>query len=235
MAACEQDPVVSLVEAHVPLADRVVGRVAAAGLPRHVCRDDLRSAALLALYQAAQRFDPARGVPFEHYASRRMRGAVLDELRSTDWATRAARTRGHVIDAAAQRLSQGLGRVPSLEEVATEVGMCSEDVLHAQHDEARASVLQLEALHADHGGEMPLGSADAGPEHMVLEYERKQELDDAIERLSDRHGAVIRGYYFEERKLLDLADDFGVSDSRVCQIRAEGIKALRDVLVGADA
>jgi RNA polymerase sigma factor for flagellar operon FliA len=225
--------VVDLVEGHTSLADRVVAQVAAGGLPQHVSRDDLRSAALEALYQAARRFDPELGVPFEHYACRRMRGAVLDELRAFDWATRTTRARARQVAQATEHLSQHLGRTPGSDEVADLVGLDQREVRDSRHDVARAAVLQLDALYADHGGEMPLRADESGPEALVLDLERDRELDEAIDRLSERHGAVIRGYYLDGRKLLDLAGDFGVSESRVCQIRAEGIRALRDVLVGA--
>jgi RNA polymerase sigma factor for flagellar operon FliA len=235
MADRGADRVVDLVEGHATLADRVVGQIAAGGLPRHISREDLRSAALEALYQSARRFDPDLGVPFEHYASRRMRGAVLDELRSLDWATRTTRARARQVDQATEHLSQQLGRTPASAEVADLAGLDLREVRESRHDVARASVLQLDALYADHGGDMPLRADGSDPEAVVLDLERDRELGEAIDLLSERHGAVIRGYYLHGRRLLDLAGDFGVSESRVCQLRAEGIRALRDTLVGAGA
>jgi RNA polymerase sigma factor for flagellar operon FliA len=187
----------------------------------------------MGLVKAVEMFEPERGLKFETFATHKIRGAILDELRAGDWATRSARTRVRRVDDAAQRLSQRLGRAPLDDEVAVEVGLDVDDVHAAHDDRARAAVLQLDALFDDHGGDPPIRSEILDPEAELLCGERTRELDDAIDRLSDRHGAVIRGYYLEERKLLDLAVDFGVTESRVCQIRAEGIRALREALVGA--
>src|SRR5437879_4854891 len=224
MAACRTEvldsgAVAVLVHDHTALADRVVGTMAAAGIPRHVSRDDLRSAALLALFQAASRFDRSIGVPFEHYAARRMRGAVLDELRSCDWATRTTRQRVRQVDHAIERLSQRLGRSPDLDEVATELGLPLADVTTSHTDHTRASVLQLDALYADHDGDLPIRCDSPQPDVIVLEQERDRELGAAVDELSPRLGAVIRGYYLQGRKLRELADELGVTESRVCQMR----------------
>ena len=238
MALCgmeaEQGAVAVLVREHTDLADRVVGTMASAGIPRHVSRDDLRSAALLALFQAANRFDRSIGVPFELYAARRMRGAVLDELRSCDWATRTTRQRVRQVDQAIERLSHRLGRTPHLDEVADELGLPVEEVTTSHGDHTRASVLQLEALYADHDGDLPIRCDAPGPDVIVLEQARDEALDAAVDELPPRLGTVIRGYYLHGRKLRDLADELGVTESRVCQMRGEGVKALREVLAGAD-
>jgi RNA polymerase sigma factor FliA len=230
MAVVEVDQVALLVGEHAPLAERVVGSMASSGIPKHVPRDDLRSAAYFALFQAATRFDEELGVPFEHYAARRIRGAVLDELRSWDWATRTTRTRVRQVDLAAERLTQRLGRSPNLTELAEELGVGVGEVAASQHDDNRAAVLQLDGLYVDHHGDLPLACERPGPEVIVIDDERERLIEDAIDSLPTRHGAVIRGYYYDGRKLLDLAGDFGVTESRVCQIRAEGIKALREAL-----
>ena len=120
-AAAKAAPDRSLVEGHLTLVEQIVVQVAV-NFPRHVDRGELVQAGVLGLVEAANRFDQAKGVPFDKFASRRIRGAILDAVRSADWAPRSVRALARKADSAEQRLASKLGRMPSMDELATEVG-----------------------------------------------------------------------------------------------------------------
>src|SRR6185436_19725775 len=115
-----------LIEEHLPLVGHVVFQVAA-HFPRHVDRDELARAGALGLVEAAQRFDPRRGVPFNRFAAQRIRGAILDAVRSADWAPRSVRSLARKLEGVEQRLATELGRVPSAREMAEALGMTSDE------------------------------------------------------------------------------------------------------------
>ena len=120
-AAAKAAPDRSLVEGHLTLVEQIVVQVAV-NFPRHVDRGELVRSGVLGLVEAANRFDQAKGVPFDKFASRRIRGAILDAVRSADWAPRSVRALARKADSAEQRLASKLGRMPSMDELATEVG-----------------------------------------------------------------------------------------------------------------
>ena len=132
-----------LIESHMALVGHIV-RETMVRLPAHVHRDDLTSAGLTALVQAAQGFDAERGVPFARYAATRIRGAILDELRSIDWASRSVRRRTRDLDETRATLANSLGRVPSDAEVATAMGLTPEEIAANDEDIARAQVLSID-------------------------------------------------------------------------------------------
>ena len=115
-----------LIEEHLPLVRHIVFQVAV-HFPRHVDRDELARAGALGLVEAARRYDEARGVPFDRFAAQRIRGAILDAVRAADWAPRSVRTLARKLEAAEQRLATELGRVPSLKEMADELGITLAD------------------------------------------------------------------------------------------------------------
>ena len=132
-----------LITSHMPLVGHIV-RETMGRVPSHVSRDDLTSAGLTALVQAAQAFDAERGVPFERYAATRIRGAILDELRSVDWASRSVRRRARDLEETRTRLAGALGRTPTVAEVASASGLSVEDVAANDEDVSRAQVLSLQ-------------------------------------------------------------------------------------------
>src|SRR4051812_13655188 len=134
----------ALIVVHVPLVGHIV-RETMARVPSHVDRDDLSSAGLTALVQAAHSYDPERGVPFNRYASTRIRGAILDELRSIDWASRSVRRRARELDATRGQLATVLGRPATTTEVAQASGLSTDEVAANADDVARAQVLSLHA------------------------------------------------------------------------------------------
>ena len=135
----------ALVRAHLHLANQAVGELARR-LPSHVNRDDLSSAAMLGLAQAARSWDPDRGASFERHAATRIRGALLDELRDSDWASRSVRSRARRLQQAGEELTGRLGRVPTPAELATELGADPQAVHKLVGDVHRATVLNYESI-----------------------------------------------------------------------------------------
>lgn len=218
-----------LVRRHLPLVNYIVSEVASR-IPRHVSRDDLVSAGMAGLAQAARSFDPARGIGFQRFASARIRGALLDELRSRDWATRSVRARARDVAQTTDRLTAKLGRQPSPAEVAEAMGSSQAELQAVEADVHRALVLNFEALPAE-GGHEPAGLSNlAGPDEAVLDNERRAYLVAAVDRLPERLRRVVMGYFFEELPMADLAEELGVTDSRISQMRAEALELLRDAI-----
>jgi RNA polymerase sigma factor for flagellar operon FliA len=216
-----------LVREHLPLVQYVVSEVAHR-VPNHVSRSDLVSAGMLGLAQAARSFDPERGIAFDRFASTRIRGALLDELRGRDWASRSVRARARGLHAAQEELTNRLGRAPSPEELAKSMGVEADTVHKLVDDVHRATVLNYDSLVVEGDAESFIASDDDGPEDTLLDRERKAYLMDAVEALPERLRMVVYGYFFEERSMQDLADELGVSESRISQLRAEALLLLRD-------
>jgi RNA polymerase sigma factor FliA len=216
-----------LVRDHLPLVQYVVSEVAHR-VPSHVSRADLVSAGMLGLAQAARSFDPERGIAFDRFASTRIRGALLDELRGRDWASRSVRARARGLQAANETLTNKLGRTPTPEEVARTLDVPTETVHKLVDDVHRATVLNYDSLVLEGDAESFIAGDDAGPEDTILDRERKAYLMDAVHALPERLQRVVIGYFFEERSMQDLADELGVSESRISQLRAEALLLLKD-------
>jgi len=216
-----------LVREHLPLVQYVVSEIAHR-IPSHVSRSDLVSAGMLGLAQAARNYDPDRGIAFDRFASTRIRGALLDELRGRDWASRSVRSRARGLQAASEELMSRLGRPPTTDEVATELAVPAETVHKLVDDVHRATVLNYESLVLEGDAESFLATPDGGPEDAMVERERRAYLTDAVAALPERLRKVVIGYFFEERSMQDLADELGVSESRVSQLRAEALLLLKD-------
>jgi RNA polymerase sigma factor for flagellar operon FliA len=212
----------------MPLVGHLV-RELVARVPGHVNRDDLTSAGLAALVGAAKAFDAERGIPFARFAATRIRGALLDELRGLDWASRSVRSRARRTDAAAQELTGRLGRTPTAAELAGHLGVPVDEVESVSEDVQRAVVLSLQGFSAGAAEDL-VTERSAGPEELLLRRERIGYLHDAIEALPDRLRRVVMGYFLQERSMADIASEIGVSESRVSQLRAEALGLLRDGL-----
>jgi RNA polymerase sigma factor for flagellar operon FliA len=217
-----------LVEQNLSLVGHLV-RETLAKVPAHVNRDDLTSAAMLALVVAAQGFQAERGVPFPRYAAIRIRGALLDELRGMDWAARSVRTRAREADAVRIQLTGALRRSPRQDEVATALGISTVELSALDGDVARAHTLSLQGFTPDTG---PAAVPDQGngPEALLVLREQLGYLHDAIELLPERLRFVITAYFFQQRQMAEIGAELGVSESRVSQLRAEALTMLRDGL-----
>lgn len=218
----------ALVEGAMPLVGYCVASVAAR-VPRHVRHDDLFSAGLFGLAQAARAWDPERGVSFRHFARRRIEGALLDELRSRDWASRSARRDTRRFHVVTDELTGRLGRAPDTGEVADALGVTSSDVERIRDDVRRSTVLHLDAFEPGGGGSDSLADEpDADPIDQLLGQELRGYLRDAVLTLPERLRTIVAEYFFEDRPMKDIADDLGVTISRVSQLRAQAITLLRD-------
>jgi RNA polymerase sigma factor for flagellar operon FliA len=217
-----------IVQEHMPLVGHLV-REMLARVPAHVNRDDLLSAGYAALVHAARGFDAERGVPFARFAAARVRGALLDELRGLDWASRSVRQRARRTDSARQELTAELGRTPSAQEVAERLGCTVEDIEHADDDVHRAVVFSLQGFATASADDM-VTEPSAGPEELLIRRERLGYLRHAVDALPERLRVVVHGYFFEERPMARIAEDLGVTESRVSQLRAEALGLLRDGL-----
>ncbi|MEY2565906.1 MAG: polymerase sigma factor FliA [Actinomycetota bacterium] len=220
----------TLVREHLPLVHYLVAEMSSR-IPAHVSRDDLESAGMAGLAQAARSYDGARGVPFDRFASRRIRGALLDELRSRDWATRSVRASARAVHHASDELSARLGRAPSATEIAAHLDCDVAEVQAVAAGVARANIVNYESLFEDGTAENLLPEDDsASPDNCLLERERQAYLVDAVASLPDRLRQVVMGYFFEERSMHDLGAELGVTDSRISQMRAEALTLLREGL-----
>lgn len=221
-----------LATSHVQLVHHLV-RETASRVPAHVDRDDLGSAGLVALVQAARAWDPERGIPFARYAATRIRGALLDELRSVDWASRSVRRRGREVETTRSTLATRLRRSPEDAEVAAELGLTLAEVQRSDDDLARAAVLSLDAGDESRDGSDALPSPEPAPDSVVEHRERLQYLVAAVTELPERLRAVVQGYFIEERPMAELAAELGVTESRISQLRAEALVLLREALNSA--
>ena len=229
LAAAEVD---ALVRQYLPLVGHLVREVANR-VPAHVNRDDLHSAAMYALALSAKSFDPSRGVPFAQFASLRIRGALTDELRSMDWASRGVRTKARDVESTRTELTRVLGRAPSSAELAQAMGMSRSALGAIEYDAHRASVVRLQALSADETDEV-LPSQNEGPEHVLLRREELGYLRDAVAELPERLRTVVERYFFQQHKMADIARDLGVTESRISQLRSVALTMLREGMHAAD-
>lgn len=217
-----------LITSHIPVVTHIV-RETMGRVPSHVSRDDLTSAGLAALVQASQSFDSERGVPFARYAATRVRGAILDELRGIDWASRSVRRRARDLDASRAQLAGILGRTPTPAEVAEAAGMTLAEVAQNDDDIARAQVLSLQGAQ-DASLDDILPAHGPTPEQTVEHRERLAYLVEAVAELPERLRLVISEYFLAERPMAEIAAELGVTESRVSQMRAEALVLLRDAL-----
>ena len=212
--------------------DVVPGVVAALAsrFPRHVDRAELVRAGSLGVVEAACRFDPARGVPFERFAAWRVRGAVLDAVRATDWTPRSVRSAARRIDLVEGALTARFGRRPTAAEIGRELGLEAAEVERTRATVAQGVLSRLESDDDTGGG--PADESQPDPAASLERAELLGYLHDAIDSLSDRHRRVILGLYDEGRSTVDLAVELGVSRSRVSQLRAEALGELRRRISG---
>ena len=220
-----------LVRQHLPLVGHIV-RETLTRVPGHVSRDDLTSAGMLALVQAAEAYDDQRGASFATYASMRVRGALVDELRTLDWASRSVRRRARQVDDARGRISTALGRPAEEHEVASALGLGAAELAAHYDDVARASVMSLHGFE-DGSVEDFLPSAGPTPADVVEHREQVAYLHDAVAHLPERLRAVVEGYFFDDRPMAEIAADLGVTESRVSQLRGEAVALLRGAMTHA--
>jgi len=236
-----------LVVAYSPLVKYVSGRMAS-GLPAHVEEADLISYGLVGLISAIERFDIEREIKFETYAITRIKGAIIDELRSLDWVPRSVRARAREIEKANSKLEHRLQRAPTDEEMAVELDLSVEEFQDALLQISNSSVAALDELWtvSDASGDQVSlldtlqdpGAPD--PAQLMDATELKDRVADAIARLPEREKLVVALYYYENLTLREIGEVLGVTESRISQLHTKAVLRLRsrlqaetDVLPGA--
>jgi RNA polymerase sigma factor for flagellar operon FliA len=222
-----------LILTYAPLVKFVAGRVGS-GLPSHVDDEDLISYGLLGLIRAIERFDPGREVKFETYAIPRVRGAIIDELRSMDWVPRSVRGRAREIERAIGELESRLGRAPNDEEIAQKLGLSGEELEDSLDNISRASVVALDELWTISSGGDQVALIDTiedtqgpNPQSALDEAEVKETIAEALARLPEREKLVVTLYYYEELTLREIGEVLGVTESRVSQLHTKAILRLK--------
>ncbi len=225
----------SLVEQYVPLVKNVVGRLAMT-LPPHVDGEDLYSAGLTGLLNAIRQFDPSAGTSFETYARLRIRGAVLDELRRMDWVPRSVHTKARKLQHAMSQLEQKKGRVPTDAEVARQLRIPLEEY-HRWLEETRPTTFVCldAAFHSEHDDSINQHDSLADPrQENPVEGTFRRELAkliaDRLKQLPEMQRKVLALYYFEDLRLREIAEVFGLTESRICQIHAQAIHSIKSYL-----
>jgi RNA polymerase sigma factor for flagellar operon FliA len=219
-----------------PLVKFVAGRVAA-GLPQNIEQADLVSYGVFGLIDAIDKFDPERGFKFETYAISRIKGAIIDELRSIDWVPRSVRAKARSIERAYSKLENELRRSPDDKEVAAELEMTQEELDSTLSQISFTGLVALDEILGGAGGDKngggggTLGDTITDGRHDPVEAfevdEMKHLLADMINRMGDRERLVLTLYYYEALTLAEIGDVLGVTESRVCQIHTKAILQLR--------
>ena len=228
-----------LVLAYSPLVKYVAGRMAS-GLPAHVEEGDLISYGLLGLISAIERFEPERQIKFETFAITRIKGSIIDELRSLDWVPRSVRTRAREIERANAKLEHQLHRAPTDEEMATELGVSQDDFQDSLVRISNSSVIALDELWtvSDASGDQVSlldtiqDPTAVDPSHEMDTTEMKDRLADAIARLPEREKLVVALYYYENLTLREIGEVLGVTESRVSQLHTKAVLRLKSRLQG---
>ncbi len=223
-----------LILAYSPLVKYVAGRMGN-GLPSHIEEADLISYGLLGLISALERFDPAREIKFETYAISRIKGSIIDELRSLDWVPRSVRSKAREIEKVNTLLEHRLQRVPTDAEIAAELGISEDEFQQSLTQISNTSIVALDELWAISGSDGDQASLidtledpkAHDPSRMLDLSEMKTRLAAAIDALPDREKIVIALYYYENLTLREIGEVLGVTESRVSQLHTKAILRLK--------
>jgi RNA polymerase sigma factor FliA len=210
------------------------------GLPAHVEEADLISYGLGGLISAIERFDSSREIKFDTYAVTRIRGAIIDELRTLDWVPRSVRARAREIERANMKLEARLHRAPTDEEMAAELGITVDGFQEALLQISNSTIVALDELWnvSDGTGDQvslldTLPDRDApDPEQLVDQSELRNRIADAISALPEREKLVVALYYYENLTLREIGEVLGVTESRVSQLHTKAMLRLRSKLAG---
>jgi RNA polymerase sigma factor for flagellar operon FliA len=201
-------------------------------LPQHVPMEDLVHAGVLGLMDALTKYDEARQVQFKTYAKFRIRGAILDSLRELDWSPRDLRRKARLIEVANARLSHELGRTPTEQEIAAELGLTLESFQHliGELEGLDLGNFHVEGTDKDHDDDLceylP-GNPEESPYYLTMKSELRQFLIRAVEELSEKEQQVLSLYYYEELTMKETGAVLGVGESRVSQIHSLALLRLR--------
>ena len=220
----------AIVTRHGELVRRIAHHLAAR-LPSSVEVDDLIQAGMLGLIEAAKNFQADQGAAFETYASIRIRGAMIDEIRRGDWVPRSVHRRYRDVVAATREVEQKKGGAAHPQEVAQALGVSLDDYHHMLEDASRGQLLSLDEQMDDFDGEPRLAaSCNVTPARELEHSMFRQSVGDAIGDLPEREQLVLSLYYEQEMNLREIGAVLGISESRVCQIHGQAMLRLRSRL-----
>ncbi|MBW8847053.1 MAG: RNA polymerase sigma factor FliA [Burkholderiales bacterium] len=220
----------TLIKQYSPLVRRLAHQMIAK-LPANVEVDDLIQVGLIGLTDALSRFDAEQGVQFETFATQRIRGAMLDELRGGDWMSRGTRRQQREIEVAVHKVEQRLGRAPKEEEIAKEMGLPLAEYQELLGKVRGTQLIYLEDMSGDDGDEDYLdrhvADDSANPVAMLQDHRMREALVAAIKNLPEREQFVMSMYYEHDMNLKEIAAVLKVTESRVCQLHSQSIARLR--------
>jgi RNA polymerase sigma factor for flagellar operon FliA len=224
-----------LIERYLPLVRNVVDRIKL-NVPAHVDADDLYSVGITGLIAAVRKFDPEQGSTFASYASMRIRGAILDELRRMDWCPRRARARSRKLKSAINDVEQKVGRAATDEEVCAELGLTQKEYNKWVEEAKPVTFINIDhEVKSDEGGgaslhELLADESDVTGRDTLEKEELLQLLTERIASLPDIPRKILAMYYHENLRLAEIAAVFDLTESRICQIHAQTILTLRAFL-----
>ncbi|MGH9124085.1 MAG: RNA polymerase sigma factor WhiG [Acidimicrobiales bacterium] len=226
-----------LIVHYSPLVKYVAGRVSA-GLPHSIEQADLVSYGIFGLIDAIEKFDTSRNIKFETYAITRIKGSIIDELRSIDWVPRSVRAKARSVERAYAKLEAELLRTPTDAEVAQELGISDDDLQQIFNQISFVGLVALDEVLSSGSGDRgetttlvdTIPDRGDGPVAAFEVEEMKQLLAGAINRLGDREKIVLTLYYYESLTLAQIGEVLGVTESRVCQIHTKAVLQLRSRL-----
>lgn len=220
---------------HLPTV-RYIARRIHERLPQHVDLDDLVSAGVIGLIDAFSKFDHNKKVQFKSYAQFRIRGAILDSLRTLDWSPRELRRKGRAVEEAIRAVTQRIGRAPSEHEIASELKLTLSEYQQLLGDLKGLEIGSLHMERSEDSGDEELayipGSPEEDPLFRCLKGEMKQRLADAIDELPEKERMVLTLYYYEELTMKEIGLTLGVVESRISQIHSSAVLRLRSSLSG---
>jgi RNA polymerase sigma factor FliA len=223
---------------HLPTV-RYLARRIHERLPQHVELDDLVSAGVVGLIDAFSKFDHTKKVQFKSYAQFRIRGAILDSLRTLDWSPRELRRKGRAVEEAIRSVTQRMGRAPSEQEIAREMELTLAEYQLLLGDLKGLEIGSLHIERSEDSGDEELayipGSPEDDPLFRCLKGEMKQRLADAIDELPEKERMVLTLYYYEELTMKEIGLTLGVVESRVSQIHSSAVLRLRTALASLRA
>ena len=227
----------ALIIRYTRIVKYIAGRMAI-HVPSNVEMNDLVGWGILGLLDAVEKFDHRQEIKFSTYASIRVRGAIIDQIRSLDWAPRSLRTMARRVGSARDKLRHELGHDPSIEEIAQELNVSPEQVEDTLSQVQTAQILSLDDYLPNEEGQesrkvdVTSSASVATPEQAAVTKERQDRLVQAILQLPDQMQKVLNLYYFEELTLKEIGVVLEVSESRICQIHTAAMKQLRKIMQG---
>jgi RNA polymerase sigma factor for flagellar operon FliA len=220
----------SMLKQYRPLVRRLAHQMIAK-LPANVELDDLIQVGMIGLTDALSRFDASQGVQFETFATQRIRGAMLDELRGNDWMSRGSRRQQREIETAVHRLEQKLGRAPAESEIAAEMGLALAEYQELLGKVRGTQLVYLEDMSGDEGDndylDRHVGDEGANPLAQLQDQRMREALVAAIKSLPEREQYVMSMYYEHDMNLKEIAAVLKVTESRVCQLHSQCVARLR--------